>query len=198
MKKYQIIYADPPWEMRYATGLKDGFHCLDVPYKQISLKDIKNLPIKNITDENAILFLWCIDTYLPNLQEIMNSWDFKYVTVGFVWNKIAANGGVNALVSQYTRKSCEFCYIGRKGKMLVKNPCSVDQYLGCIKGKHSSKPDMIRERIVKLCGDLPRVELFARKEEWLFENPTFKGWDCIGNEISGKDIRQELEEIINA
>ena len=175
IKKYQIIYADPPWKMRYAIGLKDGFHVRDMPYPQMTVEAIKQLPIKEICDENAILFLWCIDAYIPNIKEIMESWGFKYITVGFVWNKISATGGVNAIVSQYTRKSCEMCYIGRKGKMLVIKPCGTDQYIGEQKRKHSQKPDDIKNRIVKLCGDLPRIELFARQKT--------EGWDVWGNEV---------------
>ena len=184
MKKYQIIYADPPWEMRYATGLKDGFHCLNLPYPTMTISEIIKLPVKEMLADDAILFLWVIDAYVPRIEEIMEAWGFKYISVGFVWNKTAMGGGVNALVSQYTRKSCEFCYIGRKGKMLVQNPCSVDQYCPCVKSKHSSKPDRIRLDIVKLCGDLPRIELFAREEkDLLFRNPSFKGWDVWGNEV---------------
>jgi len=175
MKKYQIIYADPPWKMRYTIGLKDGFHVRDMPYPQMTIDDIKKLPIKEITDTDAILFLWCIDAYIPEIKNIMESWGFKYITVGFVWNKTTPSGGVNAIVSQYTRKSCEMCYIGRKGKMLVKNPCGTDQYIGQQKRKHSQKPDDIKDRIVQLVGDLPRIELFARQKT--------EGWDVWGNEV---------------
>ena len=59
--------------------------------------------------------------------------------------------------------------------MLVKNPCGTDQYIGEIKRKHSQKPDDIRNRIVKLVGDLPRIELFARQKT--------EGWDVWGNEV---------------
>jgi N6-adenosine-specific RNA methylase IME4 len=190
MKKYQIIYADPPWSMRYATGLKDGFHCKDMPYSQMSIKEIKELPVKNLADTDCILFLWCIDAYIPKVEEIMEAWGFKYISVGFVWNKVTPNGGVNALVSQYTRKSCELCFIGRKGKMLVKNPCSVDQYVGDVKKEHSKKPEVVRERIVKLCGDLPRVELFARPnvDKNLWNKSSMDGWDVWGNEVES-DIK---------
>ena len=107
MKKYQIIYADPPWKMRYATGLKDGFHVKDMPYPQMSIKEIKALKVKDISDKNSILFMWCIDAYIPEVKDIMGSWGFKYITLGFVWNKKTPTGGLNALVSQYTRKSVE-------------------------------------------------------------------------------------------
>lgn len=53
---------------------------------------------------------------------------------------------------------------------------------------HSKKPDEIRQRIVELCRDVPRIELFARE--------TTDGWDCLGDEIDGKDIRDALKEVI--
>ena len=54
--------------------------------------------------------------------------------------------------------------------------------------EHSKKPAEIRERIVELCGELPRIELFARDK--------VKGWDSLGDEIDGKDIREALREVI--
>ena len=53
--------------------------------------------------------------------------------------------------------------------------------------EHSKKPDEVRERIVELCGDLPRIELFARQR--------YEGWDCLGNEIDGRDIREAILEV---
>ena len=38
----------------------------------------------------------------------------------------------------------------------------------------NEKPLEIRDRIVKLFGDVPRIELFARRK--------VDGWDCWGNE----------------
>lgn len=56
------------------------------------------------------------------------------------------------------------------------------------RGEHSKKPDEIRDRIVELCGNLPRIELFARKKS--------EGWECLGNEIDGKDIREALKVLL--
>lgn len=53
--------------------------------------------------------------------------------------------------------------------------------------EHSRKTDVIRDRIVELCGDVPKIGLFARQEH--------EGWDCFGNEIDGKDIRDAIQEV---
>lgn len=37
------------------------------------------------------------------------------------------------------------------------------------------EPEEVRRRIEELFGDVPRIELFARKR--------FHGWDCWGNEV---------------
>jgi len=175
MKKYQIIYADPPWQLKYLKETKIGINVYDLPYSVMNNDSIKNLPVKELTDRDALLFLWCVDSKLPILFDIMNAWGFKYITVGFVWNKVAkTTRGVNATLGKYTRKSYEFCYIGGKGRYIATG-CSVDQYIGIPKGRHSEKPLDIKNRIVKMCGDLPRIELFAREKT--------DGWDVWGNEV---------------
>lgn len=175
-KKYQIIYADPPWNLKYLKETKKGINVYDLPYPTMGDKEIIELPVEQIADTNAVLFLWCVDNKIPLISDIMQGWGFKYVNVGFVWNKIAkTTNGVNATLSKYTRKSCEFCYIGKRGKYIVKKPSTVNQIINIPKEKHSKKPSAIRDRIVKLMGDLPRIELFARQK--------VDGWDCWGNEV---------------
>jgi N6-adenosine-specific RNA methylase IME4 len=177
MPKYQIIYADPPWAFTgYVKENKSGLiRRFPLPYPTLTDKEIMALPIKNILMDDAILFLWCVDSRIGILSELMRLWGFKYKTVGFIWNKIAkTTNGVNATYSAYTRKSCEFLYIGTKGKGLVKYH-GQNQYFPKPKTRHSEKPQEFKEMIVKMCGDLPRIELFARQKT--------EGWDSWGNEV---------------
>jgi len=189
-KKYSIIYADPAWKIRYFKETKEGKLSRKLPYKTMTDKEIKKLPIKNIATKNAILFLWAVDSKIPLISEIMREWGFKYKTIGFVWVKKAKNtNGTNATFGSYTRKSCEFCYIGTKGKYLIKNK-NIEQLVVEPKRKHSQKPDIIRNRIVAMVGDLPRIELFARQR--------YEGWDAWGNEVTNQTqsslrIRAEKE-----
>lgn len=174
-KKYNIIYADPAWHIKYLKETKKGFNVYDLPYQTLKDNEIINLPVKNIVDENAILFLWCIDSRIPILTTLMKSWGFEFKTTGFVWNKIAkTTNGVNATIGKYTRKSCEFCFIGTRGKSLAKIHYQ-NQYFPQPKTFHSQKPKQIRDMIVTMCGDLPRIELFARQKT--------DGWDAWGNEV---------------
>ena len=179
-KKYSIIYADPPWKTKYFKETRDGKLSRSLPYPVMSDTDICNLPVKDIIGDNAILFLWCIDGKIPKLSEIMSSWGFNYKTVGFVWIKKAkTTEGYNATFSSYTRKACEFCYIGTRGRYIVSKK-NIDQLIVESKKAHSQKPDTARSRIVEMCGDIPRIELFARKK--------FDGWDSWGNEVNS-DIK---------
>ncbi len=182
-KKYKIIYADPPWQTHYFKERKDGWISRELPYKQMTDDEIKMLPIKNIVEDDAILFLWVIDNRIPMIKELMNAWGFEYKCVGFVWAKKAkTTDGVNATFSSYTRRTCEFCYIGTRGRYIVKKKNS-DQFIFEPKREHSRKPDIIRNLIVEMIGNVPRIELFARQKT--------DGWDVWGNEVKS-DIELNL------
>lgn len=176
MKKYKIIYADPAWEYRNMGNIQAT---ANAHYPTMKQKDIENLPVAEIADENSILFLWAT---FPKIQEALNvikAWGFEYKTVGFTWIKKNKNGGNFFGVGWYTKSNAEVCLIGVKGRA-PKQSNSISQIVETIREKHSKKPSIIREKIVEFCGDLPRIELFARERE--------RGWDVWGNEVSS-DIK---------
>lgn len=150
----------------------------------MSIDEIKNLPISNISADDSILFLW---TTFPMLQEgldTIRSWGYTYKSIGFNWvKKNKKSDSWFWGMGNWTRSNSEVCLIGVKGKpkRVAANVHSVID--SPIQG-HSKKPDEVRERIVQLCGDLPRVELFAREKH--------DGWDSWGNEIDGEDIRDKV------
>ena len=172
-KKYNIIYADPAWTFTFwsdKASRKVSNH-----YDLMKAEDIYNLPVNDIADDNCILFIWV--TY-PNLLEGLETikrWGFKYKTCGFSW--IKKNKKTDSLfwgMGYYTRSNNEICLIGTKGKP-KRISSSVHQVVLDKIREHSRKPDVIRDRIVELMGDLPRIELFARQRT--------EGWDCWGNEV---------------
>lgn len=174
-KKYNIIYADPPWnysDKRKGYKMSGG---ATNHYETMKIEDIKKIPIKDITEDNCMLFLWVT---FPNLQEgldVIKAWGFKYKTLGFSWIKTnKKNGNPFFGIGYYTKSNCEICLIGVKGK-----PIKQSDYISSViispREEHSKKPDEVREKIVKLCGDIPRIELFARQ--------AVDGWDCWGNEV---------------
>lgn len=175
-KRYNIIYADPPWDIGgYLKETKKGLSDYNLPYFTMSDLDIINLPIKNIVAEDLILFIWCCDSKIPILESITNSWGFEFRCIGFIWNKRAkTTNGTNASYSIFTRRSCEYCFIGVRGKYLIKRH-DINQLVSIPKRDHSSKPGAFRTMIVQLCGDIPRIELFSRDN--------VEGWDAWGNQV---------------
>ena len=185
MKKYQVIYADPPWKTKTFKEKKDGLISRNLPYQQMSDEEIKSLNVSSIADDDSILFMWCIDSRIPIAKEIMNLWGFDFKCIGFVWAKKAkTTKGFNGGFSSYTKRDCEFCLIGTRGKYLNLKR-GINQILIEPKTDHSRKPNTVRKRIVDLCGDIPRVELFARNKT--------DGWDVWGNEVES-DIKMELAD----
>jgi site-specific DNA-methyltransferase (adenine-specific) len=173
-KKYSVIYADPAWQTRYFKERKDGYLSRELPYGAMTDEQIKSLPVKEIIADDAILFLWVIDSKIPMINDFMRAWGFEYKCVGFVWAKKAkTTDGVNANFSSYTRRACEFCYIGTRGKYMVKKK-NLDQFIYEPKREHSRKPDVIRQIITEMIGEVPRLEMFAREKH--------EGWDSWGNE----------------
>jgi len=171
-KKYQIIYADPPWEYKESGS---GTRVVKAHYNTMNIGDICKLPIKNICDDNCILFLWVTFPRLLEGIKTIDAWGFRYYGLGFNWIKL--NKKSDTLfwgMGYYTRQNPEICLIGVKDnrfKPLVRNVHSV--IMAAIE-EHSKKPNIIRDYIVKIIGDLPRIELFARHKT--------KGWDTWGNE----------------
>jgi N6-adenosine-specific RNA methylase IME4 len=183
-KRYQIVYADPAWSYDDKSLNRGGAlrH-----YETMSIDDIKALPINEITDKNCILFMWAT---FPKLQEgldTIKAWGFEFKTCAFVW--IKTNKRTNVAQSSFlpvdsfdsfmgmgrwTRSNAEICLLGVKGKPQRIN-AGVHQLIYAPIDKHSKKPNETRTKILQLCGDLPRVELFARQVP--------VGWDVWGNQV---------------
>ena len=172
-KKYNIIYADPPW--KYGGGKNKNFAGLAVDhYPTMKTKDICKLPVDKIADD-AVLFMWTTFPQLEASFEVAKSWGFKYRTAAFTWVKLNKNGSPFLGLGFWTRSNSEICLIFTKGKYPRRTNNKVSSVILSQREKHSKKPDIARERIVELLGDLPRIELFARQ--------TAEGWDCWGNEV---------------
>ena len=187
MKIYQIIYADPPWKYNNwsmkelaVKGEKWARKNGRSPYNVIDNVDIYNLDIKNIANKDCILFLWA--TY-PKLREAIltvEKWGFEYKTVAFTWvkqNKVS--NGFHFGLGYWTRGNPEICLLGTRGKMKRLSKSVPNLTVSHLQG-HSKKPDIIRNKIVDLMGDLPRIELFAREKT--------PGWDVWGDEVES-DIK---------
>ena len=180
-KKYNIIYADPAWHFQNYNNANAQTNP-ENHYKTMSMKEIQDLPVNDIADKDCVLFMWCTDPLLHKQIPIVEKWGFTYKTVGFYWVKTNKNKSNNLYfksVGYWTRANPEICILATKGrpKRVGKN---VDRLVISDRREHSRKPDCVRDRIVELCGDLPRIELFARNVKNLFEDDS---WDYWGNQV---------------
>lgn len=190
-KKYQIIYADPPWS--YKDRGCNGNASQHYPLMKDA--DICALPVQDIADKDCVPFMWATYPKLQEALDVIKAWGFTYKTIGFQWVKQNRSGNGHFFgLGRWTRGNSEPCLIATKGEappvILDEEgsaPCliatrgkparvskSVAQLVFSPLRAHSQKPDEVRDRIVELMGDLPRVELFARSAA--------EGWDCWGDE----------------
>lgn len=184
-KKYQIIYADPPWN--YNDQGCQG--TMANHYNGMKLEQICNLPINKLADNNCILFIWATYPMLREAFKVIDSWGFIYKSIAFQWLKLNPKSLTPFYgLGRWTRGNTEPCLLATKGKP-KRISASVFQLIQEPRRKHSQKPIIVRDKIIELVGNLPRIEIFAREQ--------VVGWDAIGNEINGKDIKQQLEEMIN-
>ena len=141
----------------------------------MSIEELCTLPVSEIAEKDCVLFLWATFPQLKEAMQLIEAWGFQYKTVAFVWLKTNRKSGTWFYgLGFWTRGNAEICLLATKGhpKRQAKN---VHQLIISPIEAHSKKPDIAREKITALMGDLPKIELFARKES--------PGWDIWGNEV---------------
>ena len=171
-KKYNIIYADPPWKYKFNWGNGSA----ENDYDTMTLENIKNLPVKNITDDNCQLYLWTTNPFLVSGEsiEVVKAWGFEPKQL-LTWAKTYKNGELEMGMGYYYRNCTEQIIFATKGKVKLLNKNTRNLHIVINPKQHSKKPDYFRDMIVRCSGDLPRIELFARER--------VNGWDAWGNEI---------------
>lgn len=148
-------------------------------YETMKTKEISELPIRKIKTDDAICFLWATFPNIAEALKVMEAWGFEYKTAGFVWVKKNKKSNTNFWgMGAYTRANAEVCLLGiskkTKAKQVVKSN-AVHQIIESKIEEHSKKPPLVREKIIELLGDIPRIELFARQYT--------DDWDCWGDEV---------------
>jgi N6-adenosine-specific RNA methylase IME4 len=144
-------------------------------YHTMRLNEIKSLPVGDIAEKDCAIFMWATFPMLREALETIEAWGFKYKTVAFVWAKQNRNSPSWFWgLGNWTRSNAEICLLGTKGRP-ERISASVHSIVVSPVGKHSEKPPEVRDRIVQLMGDVPKIELFARKQA--------EGWDAWGNEV---------------
>jgi len=173
LKKYNIIYADPPWEYKQSGGIKNSRGMAKQFYDTMSIEQIKKIPVESLADSNCILFLWATYPQISEAVDVLQTWGFEYKTVAFTWVKKTLWDKEFVGMGAYTRANPEIVLLGIRGRPVIISH-KVRQLVYARINEHSEKPDIIRKKIIQLMGDLPRIELFARSR--------VHGWDVWGND----------------
>lgn len=186
-KKFQIIYADPPWhyggKMQFDKSGKREHNpdydknvfisAASFKYPTIKTTELMRLKVDDIADDDSLLFMWATNPHLAQAISLGEAWGFEYKTVAFVWDKMVHNPG------QYTLSNCELCLLFKKGRIpKPRGARNVQQLIRSPRRKHSQKPDETVEAIDKMFPEQKKIELFARQKN--------KGWDVWGLDVLEK------------
>lgn len=188
---YQIVLADPPW---LHTGSQTKWAAAGKYYKCMPLDEICALPVKSIVAKKAALFLWATCPRMPDAVAAMAAWGFNYRGIAYIWVKTRQDGhpiGPQGIPPTFVKPVTELLLVGttnRTGRPFPILSYKQRQLVYAPRKEHSRKPAIFRDLIVELCGDRPRIELFATERA--------PGWDAIGDAIDGKDIRESLLELV--
>ena len=179
-KKYSIVLADPPWSY---FGDPNKPQAAGKHYSLMETSAIKALPIRGICTNPAVCFMWATGPKLPDAIEVLRSWGFYYRGIAYVWVKTNSEGRIingQGVRPTFVKPTTELVLVGSTCKTGRPFPLMTEaqgQVLLAPRpgNRHSAKPPEIRQRIVELLGDLPRIELFARER--------VEGWDAWGKEV---------------
>lgn len=178
---FRVLYADPPWNFgnrMYSSNKTDHHRAITRAYPVLTTKQLCEMQVKDIVADDSVCLMWTADAFVPDAIKVMESWGYKYKTVAFVWLKKERSGKPVCFMGCCTMKQMELVLLGTRGAMtqhlksrrvrqLVEAPRD--------RTRHSGKPAIVREKIVEMFGDVPRIELFARER--------VPGWACWGNEV---------------
>ena len=183
MSLYRTIVADPPWEVeagRELPGLGRGFALTTeersaaarkLPYPTLSVPEICALPVRDLADRDAHLYLWTINRYIEDAYSVARAWGFKPSTM-LVWAKSTLGGGMGGAFGLST----EYVLFARRGSLRAHGRVAGNwwQWKRPYRlGRHSAKPDAFLD-VVEQVSPGPYLELFARRNRL--------GWDSWGNE----------------
>lgn len=176
-KKYQTIYADPPWQFQNRTGKAAPEHKRLHRYNTMTLDEIKSLPVQEIADDKSHLYLWVPNALLPDGLSVMQAWGFTYKT-NIIWEKIRQDGYPDGRgVGFYFRNVTEILLFGIRGKnnRTLQPARTQVNLIRSKKREHSRKPDEFIA-LIEACSNGPFIELFARGDR--------TGWDMWGNQAT--------------
>lgn len=183
-KKFDIIYADPPWHYSGKLQFDRSSKSIDkidlsrdifissaaFKYPTLKIDELMKIPVQRIAKDDCLLFMWTSNPHLAQAIQLGEAWGFEYKTVAFVWDKMNHNPG------HYTLSNCELCLLFKRGRIpSPRGARNIQQLVRVPRGEHSGKPLEVMQAIEKMFPTQERIELFARKEA--------KGWASWGLEV---------------
>jgi len=185
--KYSLLYVDPPWSYNKYSNTKIDLGNKDrriTPYRPMSLEELKELPIDNISEKDSILLLWTTGPHNDSALELIKEWGFNFTTWQYTWVKRNKNNySYHRGYGHYTQSNLEICLLAKKGKGLKVLRHDIPQAYDGPPGDHSEKPHIFRQRAEQMFGDVTRLEGFARIKP--------DKWDVIGDDV--KLLQKPLE-----
>lgn len=183
-KKFDIIYADPPWNYSGKLQFDKSSKAADnidfsrkifissasFKYPTLKTSELMKLPVLDIAKDDCLLFLWTTNPHLEQALELGKAWGFEYRTVAFIWDKMNHNPG------QYTLSNCELCLVFKHGRIpRPRGARNIQQLIRAPRKEHSKKPIEVMQAIEKMFPSQERIELFARRKT--------KGWTVWGLDV---------------
>lgn len=191
-RRYDIVYLDPPWHY-YGSAIKDAAAAKHYPL--MTVDELARIDIWSILNKQSAIFMWATCPRLDFALKLIDAWGLTYRGVAYVWVKTNRRGSIingQGVPPTFTKPTTEMVLAATTkatGRPFPILDLAQPQVVLHTRGVHSEKPDLFRQRIVQLCGDRARIELFARSRA--------EGWDSWGAEAGKLDAFSLFENQVN-
>lgn len=170
--KYRTIVADPPWTYEpHVRGTSSFGPRSDhpLPYPQMTVDEIKALPVSDLAEADAHLYLWTTNRYLEAAFDVIKAWGFEYRQT-LIWHK---TGCPTPFAASVAPNHAEYLLYAKRGNLPLSGRLKTNVFGAPQQHEHSRKPELFMDVIEQVSPE-PRVELFSRRHRM--------GWDVWGNE----------------
>lgn len=198
--KFRVIVADCPWAFGDKLTMSDVKRGAASNYPVLDIEALKALRVSDVALDDAVLAHWVPDSLLADGLAVMNAWGFRQTQV-WTWVKTSKGDQRGALggdipddlalafgMGRLARAACEHLLVGVRGSPYkhLQNKSTRNVFLHPAT-KHSQKPESVQDALERMFPEGPWLELFARRVR--------PGWTCLGNELTGRDIREDLAHL---
>jgi N6-adenosine-specific RNA methylase IME4 len=171
----KILYVDPPWKSKDPNSNGGRGAASKYPVMTMGQLFAMRPMIDELASDDCLLAMWWLSSMPKEALDLVWVWGFKIWNMnGFVWHKETKHGKEHFGLGRSTRPAIESCLFAKRGRPKIFNK-GVRQVITAKVREHSQKPDEVRDRLTSLCGDVKRIELFARQR--------VEGWDAWGDQV---------------